>query len=109
MDTKQMKAYFQKVATNVPTLLSRDVNDIAKAIEEDAKSMVPVDTGALRDSITTTQGVLEATVGSDLPYAASVEYGTSKMAAQPFLTPAAQNTESKLNQILGKGDKYVNA
>lgn len=62
-------------------------------IEADAKRRCPVDTGRLRASLTTdveregkTTFVLK--VGTNVEYASFVEYGTSRMAAQPFLRPA---------------------
>jgi len=62
-------------------------------IEAEAKHLVPVDTGALRASITHTLEVLagEVTAGSDtVDYAAFVEYGVHNAVAQPFIRPAAE-------------------
>lgn len=52
-----------------------------------ARSLVPVDTGRLRDSITAD----EDSFGSDVDYAAFVEYGTFKDAPQPYMGPAADH------------------
>ena len=77
--------------------LTKMVNEIARAIERMAKEFVPVDTGALRDSIhiersgvygTGATKTIEVAVGSDLPYAKFPEFGTRYQAAQPFLLPA---------------------
>ena len=58
-----------------------------------ARSYVPVDTGALKGSIAAvSDGSYASSVIASTPYAAMVEYGTSKMAAQPFMLPAAQET-----------------
>jgi HK97 gp10 family phage protein len=57
---------------------------IMRRAAEIAKEIVPVDTGALRDSISAGPDYLAA----DMPYASFVEYGTEKMDAQPFMTPA---------------------
>lgn len=38
-------------------------------------------------------------VGSDVEYAAYVEFGTSKMAAQPYLRPALEEARRGLDQI----------
>lgn len=55
-----------------------------------AREFVPVDTGALQASIhTVSGGKYAASVVASAPYAAMVEYGTSKMAAQPYMLPAA--------------------
>lgn len=70
----------------------RTMLKLGSAIETEAKHLCPVDTGRLRASIVTTEvpdpdGVT-VTVGTDVEYAPYVEFGTSRMAAQPFLTPA---------------------
>lgn len=61
-------------------------------IEQTAKIYCPVDTGRLRDSITTTiddQGTtIKGSVSTDVSYAVYQEFGTYKMAAQPFMRPA---------------------
>lgn len=59
-----------------------------------AKRIVPVDSGDLQDAIhpeVTSDGMF---VVADTDYAAHVENGTSKMAAQPYLRPAL-NTKIK--------------
>ena len=54
----------------------------------DAKSIVPVKTGTLQRSIIWQGGEGEYSVGSRVHYAPYVEYGTSRMAPRPFLSPA---------------------
>lgn len=47
------------------------------------------DTGRLADNIETVQkGPLLVEVSSNAPYSAPLEFGTSKMAARPFMRPA---------------------
>lgn len=73
-------------------LLVGTITTITDDIKGDAKSIVPVETGTLRDSIksdvSTTGGKAVGRVYSDVDYAPDVELGTSKMRAQPYLTPA---------------------
>jgi HK97 gp10 family phage protein len=57
-------------------------------VVSDAKSIVPVRTGTLQRSIMFSGGRGEYTVGSRVNYAPFVEYGTSRMRPQPYLTPA---------------------
>ena len=59
-------------------------------IEAGAKSMAPVDTGNLKNSITTEVDGLTGTVATGVDYAIYQEYGTSKMPAHPYMTPAAE-------------------
>lgn len=62
-------------------------------IERRAKELCPVDTGRLRNSISselrTENDNLVGIVGTDVEYAPFVEFGTVRMDAQPFLIPAA--------------------
>jgi HK97 gp10 family phage protein len=96
---------------------------IAFAIERLAKVNAPVDTGALRSSIYTKlktgghepaqrdgvvyvdipepESELEAIVGPTVEYGIWVELGTSRMAAQPFLTPAVEQVTNDLARFHG--------
>lgn len=66
------------------------VQKAAFDVEARAKELVPVDTGALKNSIQSEMtGDLSAVVAVGMEYAPYVEYGTSRGAAQPYLTPAA--------------------
>lgn len=66
------------------------VKETAFAIEGQAKMLAPVDTGALRASIIAIVKGLYARVQDGVEYGIFQELGTSRMAAQPFMTPAAQ-------------------
>ncbi len=69
------------------------VKDTVDVGVNEAQARVPVDTGALKASITGKAGLKQASfsAGNDqVKYAAFVEYGTVKMAAQPFMTPARE-------------------
>jgi HK97 gp10 family phage protein len=68
-------------------IIAKTANDTVA----DAKRRAPVDTGALRDSIDWTpyNDGLGAEIGSTVDYAPYQEFGTWKMAPQPFLNPAA--------------------
>lgn len=75
------------------------VVEVAKQVEETAKGLVPIDTGALQTSIETFGAAGEAerivSAGQGLDYAGHVEFGTYKTPAQPFMTPAAQRADLK--------------
>lgn len=84
------------------------VTGIARAsdlVTSDAKANAPVRTGHLRDSIQsmgTTVSSDEVTGGveTDCDYAEFVELGTSKMAAEPFMYPAAATNKQKVQDII---------
>jgi HK97 gp10 family phage protein len=69
--------------------------------ENYAKRLCPVDTGNLRNSIThdTDVGELCAYVGTNVEYAAYVEYGTQKTKAQPYIKPAVNNHQAEYRDI----------
>jgi HK97 gp10 family phage protein len=62
-------------------------SNLAEEVAEIARSIVPVDTGNLQSSIE----AHEDRVSTDVAYAPFVEYGTSMMASQPFMRPAADS------------------
>lgn len=71
------------------------VRKTAKDVERTAKGLAPVDTGNLKSSISTsdlramtTSGSVEAEVRATAEYSVYQEFGTSRMAAQPFMGPA---------------------
>lgn len=67
-------------------------------VQRRAKQLAPVDTGRLRASITEAlgsdaEGLVER-VGTNVEYAPHQEFGTSKMAAHPFLRPALDSVRN---------------
>ena len=63
-------------------------------VERIAKQRAPVDTGHLRNSIgTTTHSPTSVEVGPTASYGIYLELGTYKMAAQPYMGPAADAVE----------------
>ena len=84
------------------------VKKTAKDIEATAKTLAPVDTGFLRSSIKTSDlrsvsaDSPEAEVRASANYAQYVELGTSRMAPQPFLGPAADKHEPAFAQAMAE-------
>ena len=70
--------------------------------ESFAKKKCPVDTGNLRNSISNKVEMSEksAYIGTNVEYAPYVELGTRKMAAQPFLAPAATEHSGVYKRII---------
>lgn len=86
------------------------VQKVCAATARDAQILAPVDTGALRNSISydvqvTSDGAV-GEVGPTVNYGLFVELGTSRMAGQPFLGPAfdrnAPALEAALDSLLGR-------
>jgi HK97 gp10 family phage protein len=61
------------------------------------------DTGVLRTHIDVTQvAPLVVHVSSNAPYSAALERGTSRMAARPFMGPAARRTRKQITALVSK-------
>ena len=77
------------------------LNQVGDMVRDDAKSTVPVQTGALKASIRKEVKMTEraAYVGSDLYYSVYVELGTSRQEGQPFLRSALDKAQSFLDSI----------
>ena len=71
------------------------------ATEQQAKQLSAVDTGALRRSITHRVSGLYGEVGTSIEYGPYVEYGTYRMAAQPYLRPALDSVAKQLRNLWG--------
>lgn len=78
-----------QICAAMPARAGAVVQKTAMDIEATAKGLAPVDTGALMNSIQAQPtGQLSAIVNTGVDYAIYQEYGTYKMAAQPFMVPA---------------------
>lgn len=92
-----LTAEFGMMAQMAPKHAGGLVIATAALIQRDARRNTPVDTGFLRSSITresrrTAAGAVSE-VGPEANYGAYVENGTSRMAPQPYLLPAALQHE----------------
>lgn len=76
----------------------------ALVVLNSAKERVPVRTGTLRRSLAIEDGPgpLEVSIGSDVEYAPYVEFGTSKMAARPYLRPALDENIGEVQTVIGE-------
>jgi HK97 gp10 family phage protein len=83
--------HFPQLAARLPEAVRTIVQETIFAIETGAKIKCPVDTGALRASYTSEMtGETSGQVATNIEYSVYVEWGTSRMAAQPHVTPAAE-------------------
>lgn len=97
VDTSEVRALSSRIASAGGRVGARGALALRKTafdIEADAKALAPVDTGNLRNSISTDISGdgrfagMTAEVGPTAEYGVYQEYGTSVMAAQPYLAPA---------------------
>lgn len=103
IENGQVRA-FSAVLRNAPKAVRQRaqlvVRKTAKDIERDAKLKAPYRTGNLKNSISTgdlrtvgQSGDLSAEIGPTANYGLYLEMGTSRMAPQPFMGPAADRHE----------------
>lgn len=111
-DFRSLGFDLQGAGAQAAQLASVAVRKTAKDIQATAKQLSPVDTGFNRSAIVTsdlrsaTVNSPEAEVKATSEYAAYLELGTSRMAAQPFMGPAADQHEpaflDAMQQITGR-------
>lgn len=86
--------------------VSAAIKKTAHDIEADAKILVPVDTGFLKNSISTDIenngrfGQMFAEIGPTAGYGGYVEEGTSRQSPQPYLRPAFDRRKEGLVKAL---------
>ena len=110
-DTSELRALagdLKEGAARVESLAPRVVAKTAHDIEADGKIFAPVLTGTLESSISSEVHGLSAEIGPHTDYEAYVEYGTSKMHAQPYMGPAVEKNAPAFEDALGKvGEKIL--
>lgn len=99
---REMQRNLKKATDKLIGRAKTAVHEGAVEIRSDAQATVPVDTGALQRSIEiideSVDSKIQMAIGSKLEYAPHVEYGTSKMSSQPYLTPAYQRVAHRLRR-----------
>lgn len=89
--TITVRSRIPQVSAQVRRRAEQVVAKAALDIEAQAKMRAPVDTGLLKNSIhVEPRSPLERNVSSPVHYSVYQEFGTRHMAAQPYMTPAAE-------------------
>ena len=104
----QMKyEYIPNKTQKIKTLYERTIAYAADRMEIEAKAKVPVRTGRLQNSIR--QWVIPdgRAMGPNTPYDIYVEFGTSRMKAQPYIRPSIDNTKKLISQFMMRQYKTV--
>jgi HK97 gp10 family phage protein len=92
-----LKQFEQDISQTVTDWLET----MGQIVVEEMQGLVPVDTGALQESIGYSVSGTDLTFEATEDYAGFVEYGTSKMEAQPYFNPPLDNLHSS-----GIGDEF---
>lgn len=112
MDDSQLRRLSADITRAARTTGQRAQAVIRKTaidIEGTAKNLVPVDTGNLKGSIGHSDlrtvgrsGSLAVEIGPTASYGVFVEQGTSRMAPQPFMSPAADRHAPAFEQAMAQ-------
>ena len=126
--TSQNLGNLEKILAGIPHGLrqetEKELHRVVEKIRDLAKRFCPVDTGSLKLSIRIYVHANPAGVwhvisvraggyitnpktGLKVNYAVYVEFGTSKMHAQPFLRPAWQTYRRELQRVMRKAAERV--
>ena len=97
-----------QIIDNTPEVKNAKEEAVEKALEMIglraegyAKSLAPVDTGRLRNSITHQQeGKDTEIIATPVEYAPYQEFGTSRIPPHPYMKPAAMNHNSEYKAIV---------
>jgi HK97 gp10 family phage protein len=96
----------RELAARAPKVAAGVIRATVGEIEADARQRVPVDTGALRDSIqgrVINQQAGEVVAGGGaVDYAGYVEEGTVKMPARPYMHPAADAARPRFEAAVAR-------
>lgn len=96
-DFKAVSDLLKRLEKEVPQQLNKTLIKNGLRIEREAKKIVPVDTGRLKNSIKTQQiEENEVEVGTNVEYAVDVEFGSPNRRPKPYLFPALDIVKPKL-------------
>lgn len=111
VNSKQLDKRFKKLS-NSGAIAEEVVDNLGVIALKAARQTVPVDTGALKQSLNLDvdkKGFdAVATVGTPLDYAAEVEYGSGSKSPQPYLRPALEQARKSVpNVVKGVWNKHA--
>lgn len=108
-ELRELAHSFTEVPRTLGQLTRTVVRKTATDIASTAKTIAPVDTGNLKSSIGTsdlramgTSGSIEAEIGPTANYGIYLEFGTSRMAPQPFMGPALEKNSPAFEQAMAE-------
>ena len=111
IDASELRALSRDLKAGAGQVRPRAEQVVKKSafdIEATGKINAPVDTGNLESSISTDIDGLTAQIGPTAEYGGYVEYGTSKMDAQPYMGPAVDRHAPTFESALGQvGEKIL--
>lgn len=100
---EDMRELFASLPDSITEGMRKATKEAAVVTKDVAKRKCPVRTGKLRKSIFyEVKGTFKFVVGAKTNYATYVEYGTTRMRAQPYIRPAFIQVTRELPAYYGK-------
>lgn len=107
-NVRDLEGQLERAVRRVGADGAKVVRRSAAAVERLAKQGAPVDTGHLRESISTEYTgsgratTFSAEIGPTAAYGAYVEFGTSRHGPQPYMFPAGDRVEPEFTAAFEK-------
>lgn len=92
-----------KATPLIKQAISDELESAGVEMEAQAREIVPVDTGFLQSTICHSAKDLTLELGATADYSSFVEFGTRRMAAQPYIRPAFDAGQKQFLQALLQG------
>ncbi|MCW3984148.1 MAG: HK97 gp10 family phage protein [Candidatus Bathyarchaeota archaeon] len=99
-DGEELAQALNRFDVAVQKRIGAQLGQWAESVKANAEQLVPVRTGYLQSTIYAKTQDWQIEVGAEATYAAAVEFGTSNMRAQPYLTPAVEAYLPRLERVL---------
>jgi len=107
-EVRKLAVDLHRAGARVGAKSAQVIRKTARDIEGDSKTLCPVDTGNLKNSISVDFegdgrfGAMSAEIGPTADYGHYVEDGTSRMSPQPYMGPAFDRRAPIMQTALGK-------
>lgn len=99
LDTREL----DRIIRDAPVKAEKALAAAAFQVQAVAQTLAPVDTGALKNSIgTERKSRFTYWVADGVEYGIYQEFGTSRMAAQPFMVPAVEQVSKDFERMLSE-------
>jgi HK97 gp10 family phage protein len=97
-----------QIAERLFEVVSAIIRKASYDVEAHAKSVVPVDTGKLKNSITVEfPSQTKAIISPHTEYAVFVEFGTRRQRAKPYMRPAAERVTPSFLEAMRRLEEHL--
>lgn len=97
-----IKSNLKSVKSKLEVNKKNALDDIGKHLSMKVSEKAPVDTGELRDSVDYKVNEAGVVIGASAEHSKSIELGSSRAPAQPFLEPTVMSNIDEIEKIIVK-------